>query len=125
VSQTRHFLQIPVLAQFRWTLNKNTKMFFGVGPYVAFCLKNRFDSNPYYMNGAYPGKYEQYYDGFMYGEDAMGNSNLFLYEEARNFDWGVSSNIGIETNHWYAKLQYMGHRTKRILRIERKEYQTY
>ena len=28
VSQTRHFLQIPVLAQFRWTLNKNTKMFF-------------------------------------------------------------------------------------------------
>ena len=43
---------------------------------------------------------------FMYGEDAMGNSNLFLYEEARNFDWGVSSNIGIETNHWYAKLQY-------------------
>ena len=106
VSQTRHFLQIPVLAQFRWTLNKNTKMFFGVGPYVAFCLKNRFDSNPYYMNGAYPGKYEQYYDGFMYGEDAMGNSNLFLYEEARNFDWGVSSNIGIETNHWYAKLQY-------------------
>lgn len=51
VSQTRHFLQIPVLAQFRWTLNKNTKMFFGVGPYVAFCLKNRFDSNPYYMNG--------------------------------------------------------------------------
>ena len=44
--------------------------------------------------------------GFMYGEDAMGNSNLFLYEEARNFDWGVSSNIGIETNHWYAKLQY-------------------
>ena len=68
-------------------------MFFGVGPYVAFCLKNRFDSNPYYMNGAYPGKYEQYYDGFMYGE-------------ARNFDWGVSSNIGIETNHWYAKLQY-------------------
>ena len=25
---------------------------------------------------------------------------------ARRFDWGVSSNIGIETHHWYAKLQY-------------------
>lgn len=106
VSQTRHFLQIPVLAQFKWALNKNTKMFFGAGPYVAFCLRNKFESNAYFINGTYPGKDEQYYDGFVYGEDAMGNSNLFLYEKARNFDWGFTSNIGIEINDWYAKLQY-------------------
>ena len=106
VSQTRHFLQIPVMAQFRWNLNKDTKLFFGVGPYVAFCLKNKFDSNPYYLKGNTPGMHEQYYDGFVYGKDAWGNDNLYLYDEARRFDWGVSSNIGIETHHWYAKLQY-------------------
>lgn len=106
VSQTRHFLQVPVLAKFKWSLNKNTKMFFGVGPYVGFCLKNKFDSNPYFMNGTYPSKYEQYYDGFVYGEDERGYSNLYLYQEARNFDWGLSANVGIETNNWYVKLQY-------------------
>lgn len=106
VSQTRHFLQIPVMARFRWNLNKHTKLFFGVGPYVAFCLKNRFDSNPYYIKGNAPGIYEQYNDGFVYGKDEMGNDNLFLYNEARHFDWGVSSNIGVEIYRWYAKLQY-------------------
>ena len=39
-------------------------------------------------------------------EYPWGNDNLYLYDEARRFDWGVSSNIGIETHHWYAKLQY-------------------
>ncbi len=102
VSQTRHFLQIPVMAKFKWSLNKNTKIFWGIGPYVAFCLKNKFESNPYFLEGSY----EQYYDDFMYGEDAMGNSNLFLYEESRSFDWGVSSNVGVETGNWYVKLQY-------------------
>lgn len=106
VSQTRHFLQIPVMAQFRWNLNKDTKLFFGVGPYVAFCLKNKFDGNPYYLEGSLPGMYEQYYDGFVYGEDEYGHSNLYLYQKSRRFDWGVSSNIGIEIHHWYAKLQY-------------------
>ncbi len=102
VSQTRHFLQIPVMAKFKWSLNKNTKIFWGIGPYVAFCLKNKFESNPYFLEGSY----EQYYDDFMYGEDAMGNSNFFLYEESRSFDWGVSSNVGVETGNWYVKLQY-------------------
>ena len=102
VSQTRHFLQIPVMAKFKWSLNKNTKIFWGIGPYVAFCLKNKFESNPYFLEGSY----EQYYDDVMYGEDAMGNSNLFLYEESRSFDWGVSSNVGVETGNWYVKLQY-------------------
>lgn len=86
------------MAQFRWNLNKDTKLFFGVGPYVAFCLKNKFDSNPYYLKGSAPGIHEQYYDSFVYGKDAWENDNLYLYDEARRFDWGVSSNIGIETH---------------------------
>ena len=34
VSQTRHFLQVPVLAKFKWNVGKQTKMFFGV---VSVC----------------------------------------------------------------------------------------
>ena len=106
VSQTRHFLQMPVLAKFKWSIDKNTKLFWGVGPYVGVCLKNKFDSNPYYMNNSYPDEMHQYYDGYMAGTDQFGNSNLFLYEKANSFDWGITSNIGIESNNWVFKLQY-------------------
>lgn len=106
VSQTRHFLQVPVLAKFKWNVGKQTKMFFGVGPYVGFCLKNKIGGDPYFLKGYYPGENAQYYDGYVYGEDQFGNSNQFLYDKARNFDWGLTSNIGVETNNWYMKLQY-------------------
>lgn len=106
VSQTRHFLQLPILAKFKWNINENTKLFWGVGPYIAICLKNDFNSNPFYMNGTYPDEMHQYYDGYTYGTDQFGNSNQFLYEKSRNFDWGLSSNIGIESNNWVVKFQY-------------------
>ena len=53
VSQTRHFLQVPVLAKFKWNVGKQTKMFFGVGPYVGFCLKNKIGGDPYFLKGYY------------------------------------------------------------------------
>lgn len=58
------------------------------------------------MNNSYPDEMHQYYDGDMAGTDQFGNSNLFLYEKANNFDWGITSNIGIESNNWVFKLQY-------------------
>lgn len=40
VSETRHFLQIPVIAKFSWNIAQDTQMFFGVGPYyIGFCSK--------------------------------------------------------------------------------------
>ena len=106
VSRTRHFLQLPVLAKFHWQLNKDTKLFFGVGPYVGLCLKTKLDGNQRLLKGSFPGVTGQYYDGFVYGEDQAGNSNLFLYDKDRKFDWGVSANVGIEIRNWYTKLQY-------------------
>lgn len=106
VARTRHFLQLPVLAKFHWQLNKDTKLFFGVGPYVGLCLKTKLDGNQRLLEGAFPGPTEQYYDGFVYGEDQAGNSNLFLYDKDRKFDWGVAANVGIEYRNWYTKLQY-------------------
>ena len=68
VSRTRHFLQLPILAKFHWQLNKDTKLFFGVGPYVGLCLKTKLDGNQRLLKGSFPGVTGQYYDGFVYGE---------------------------------------------------------
>ena len=40
------------------------------------------------------------------GESAEGGSNQFLYQHARNFDWGMTSAVGIENRRWTVKLQY-------------------
>ena len=81
-------------------------MFFGVGPYVGLCVKTKVDGNQRLIKGSFPGPTEQYYDGFVYGEDEAGNSNLFLYDKDRKFDWGVTANVGVEIRNWYTKLQY-------------------
>ena len=99
-------IQLPVLAKFHWQVNKDTKVFFGVGPYIGVCLKTKLDGNQRLIEGTFPGTMQQYYDGFVYGKDEWGNSNLFLYDKDRKFDWGVAANIGVEVRNWYTKLQY-------------------
>lgn len=105
VSETRHFLQIPVMAKFSWSIAQDTRMFFGIGPYIGFCLKNHFDSTPLYISSSYP---NGYYDGVAApsGTDMFGNSNQDLYQKARTFDWGINAMVGIETKRWITKLQY-------------------
>ena len=94
VSRTRHFLQLPILAKFHWQLNKDTKLFFGVGPYVGLCLKTKLDGNQRLLKGSFPGVTGQYYDGFVYGEDQAGNSNLFLYDRIYFYTTKTGSSIG-------------------------------
>ena len=103
VSQTRHFLQVPILAKFSIHSNNSTKFFFEIGPYVGYCIKNHIDSNPYYLTMPSSGWVEGY-PGV--GESAEGGSNQFLYQHARNFDWGMTSAVGLENRRWTVKLQY-------------------
>ncbi len=60
VSQTRHFLQVPILAKFSIHSNNSTKFFFEIGPYVGYCIKNHIDSNPYYLTMPSSGWIEGY-----------------------------------------------------------------
>ena len=60
VSQTRHFLQVPILAKFSIHSNNSTKFFFEIGPYVGYCIKNHIDSNPYYLTMPSSGWVEGY-----------------------------------------------------------------
>lgn len=103
VSQTRHFLQVPILAKFSIHSNNSTKFFFEIGPYIGYCIKNHIDSNPYYLTMPSSGWIEGY-PGVE--ESAEGGSNQFLYQHARNFDWGMASAVGLENRRWTVKLQY-------------------
>lgn len=55
--------------------------------------QNHIDSNPYYLTIPSSGLVEGY-PGV--GESTEGGSNQFLYQHARNFDWGMTSAVGIE-----------------------------
>lgn len=103
VSQTRHFLQVPIWVKISIHSNNSTKFFFEIGPYIGYCIKNHIDSNPYYLTIPSSGLVEGY-PGV--GESAEGGSNQFLYQHARNFDWGMTSAVGIENRRWTVKLQY-------------------
>lgn len=100
VSQTRHFLQLPVLAKFSWQVDKDTKFFLAAGPYIGLCLKNKINSDPrvfeFTTNPQPPS----------IGHTEFGSSNQYLYEHARNFDWGLSAATGMEVKRWVIKLQY-------------------
>ncbi|WP_304264128.1 porin family protein [Phocaeicola plebeius] len=107
VSHTRHFLQLPVLAKFKWSVGKDTKMFFGAGPYVGVSLKERVKNTPDYIstNFEHFGELIAMHDCPV-GTNEQGYSNAFLYDKSRNFDWGAAANLGLEMKHWVVKLQY-------------------
>lgn len=103
VSLTRHLLQIPVMAKFTWTMRNNSRFFIEAGPYVGYYIKNHFTSNPIYLTNTPNTNYGEY-PGI--GTDVNGNTNTFLYQHGRNFDWGASAVIGVEVQRWVIKLQY-------------------
>lgn len=39
VSQTRHFLQVPIWVKISIHSNNSTKFFFEIGPYIGYCIK--------------------------------------------------------------------------------------
>ncbi len=110
-SVNRHFLQVPILANFSFDLGKDIRLNVGVGPYFAVSLADRtesyiMDSNygmypyygGYYGNGYYGGYYGNYYGGYY-------NSG-YNRRDLRPFDWGVNANIGLEVKQWVVNLGY-------------------
>lgn len=100
VSQTRHFIQLPVLAKFSWDVADETKFFLAMGPYIGLCLKNKINSDPRLV------EFTDNPQPPSIGYTEFGNSNQYLYEHARNFDWGLSAATGVEVKRWVVKLQY-------------------
>lgn len=94
VKTNRHFLQVPVLANFSFKLAEHVKLNLAAGPYVAYSLGDKYSvfAN-YYSQG----------EGFGYGSfgyDAKGVSH------DNPFDWGLSLQVGLEVHDWVMNAGY-------------------
>ena len=81
ISKKRHFLQVPIIAKYKFSINHNTKFFVGAGPYVAICLKNKIENEPYYITTEYEGDdWWKFYNNYNtpIGVNENGISNEFL-----------------------------------------------
>ena len=129
------FCQIPYQSSDRLmliykTLNFNYSAKLGFNMMIPFRISRIFESR-FILNGYYDKmKSDHYYDL------SFTKNNLAIYTNLDNtFTISSKPNIKAELSGSYISrniqgpmtinAMYMGHRTKRILRIERKEYQTY
>lgn len=94
VETNRHFLQVPVLANFSFKLAEHVKLNLAAGPYIAYSLGDKYSVfADYYSQG----------EGFGYGSvgyDAKGVSH------DNPFDWGLSFQVGLEVHNWVMNAGY-------------------
>lgn len=79
------FLDIPVLASYRYNFNSSTQLQVDFGPYFAYGLS---------------GKVELESGGSEYKQDCFDNSNL------KRFDYGIQMGTGITVKRIYAGIAY-------------------
>lgn len=100
VKGKRHFLQVPLMAQWGWSLGKDVRMNMAVGGYVAYDTHHS-SSFTYYSNFNGYGDYGYVYS---YGYSERSASNFF--RGLNSFDWGASFAVGLEMKNLYFNLGY-------------------
>lgn len=112
VKVNRHLLQVPIKAKFSWKVGRDVKLFCGVGAYVGYYVGDHYKSERYFTdNSSYDGGYDDWYMDRFYddGVNAAGRKASVVLKErydADNFDWGVTAEVGVETNRWVMKAGY-------------------
>ncbi|RHJ92984.1 porin family protein [Parabacteroides bouchesdurhonensis] len=92
----RHFLQLPVLADFSFRLSDDVRLHLAAGPYIAVSLSDR-------MSAYYTG-YKSYGEG---GYGSWGSGGNEVNADGYNaFDWGFSLQAGIEAKQWVMNFGY-------------------
>lgn len=79
----RNFLQIPIMFNYSFPLNKDIILNFSAGPYVGVSVKD-------YWRGGY------YKEG----------SNDSVFDGLKAFDWGVSATAGLDIHNWVMSVGY-------------------
>lgn len=110
----RHFLQVPLMANFSFKLADDVRLNLAAGPYVAYSLgdKNKSSYTEYT-----PGTPEELSYGYGYGGYGQGGDsyiggwigNGFSYDgwtHDNPFDWGLSFQVGIEVKQWVMNAGY-------------------
>lgn len=96
----RHFLQVPVLANFSYKLSDAVRLNLAVGPYVAFSMGDRTKAGYEYIN----------YDSYQSGEQVYwysgGSTESTNWSNHHSFDWGLSFQAGLEVHQWVINAGY-------------------
>ena len=105
----RHFLQIPLMANFSFRMTDDVRLNLAAGPYVAWSLgdKGRFSYMEYTPAEGENASdhYWGYGNGLVPGWSGSGFTNdEWLHDDS--FDWGVSLQVGLEMRQWVMNVGY-------------------
>lgn len=116
--RSRGYLQIPIMANFGWSIGNDTRLNFAFGPYVGYRVRTAGSiQSSYYYNYGYPG-YGSYEFGYGYGGyGGYGGFALdwpfsfseyadYVIDGGHRFDWGTSATVGVEVKNWVMNLGY-------------------
>jgi len=108
----RHFLQIPLMAEFGFNLSDDVRLNVAAGPYMGFCISHSYSytGHSYSTSGSYgdiPG-YGYGYDDYFYGYYgyANGYGPYKPFSGVRKFDWGATFSAGLEVKNLYFNVGY-------------------
>lgn len=99
----RHFLQLPLMAQWGWNLGKDVRLNMGVGGYVAYDTHHSASYGHYSNFYGYGGEYDY---GYVYSYDYAEGSGSNFFRGINAFDWGASLAVGLEVKELYFNLGY-------------------
>lgn len=96
----RHFLQVPVLANFSFKLSDDVRLNLAAGPYIAYSMGDRYSScletfQP--IGEGYGGGNNGYSYGYGFTSSYEGNKGV---SHDNPFDWGLSFQVGLEVKNW-------------------------
>lgn len=97
----RHFLQLPVMADFSFRLADDVRLHLAAGPYIAVSMADHWDGYTGYLcENAIPG-----------GSESVGGTVPAPYQRnpakgLRAFDWGLSGVVGLEVKQWMFNFGY-------------------
>lgn len=78
----RNFMQLPVMLNYSYILNKDVVLNLAAGPYIGVSVKD-------YWEGGY----------------SEGNDKS-VFEEIKPFDWGLSTTVGLDIHNWMMSVGY-------------------
>lgn len=97
----RHFLQVPLMANFSFRLADEVRLNLAFGPYVAYSLGDKEKSN-YWEYKLVEGEASGYY-----GQGWPGSGfSLERWTHTNPFDWGASLQLGLEVKRWVFNATY-------------------
>lgn len=97
----RHFLQVPLMANFSFRLADEVRLNVAIGPYVAYSLgnKEKYDYRVYkQVKGEAGGSYGQGWSDASFFHERWTHANPF--------GWGASLQIGLEVKRWVFNATY-------------------